>query len=355
MNALSSGLSHAVPYPALTFLGDIMPGRFMLPLIERLSMAEILSSLSPVIHDRAVVANLECPLFDGNCSRDSKIRFQAPTGTASQIRRVGFTGLSIANNHIFDCGAEGAASTRQALEANGLFCIGAGRNIDEAQRPAILDCGGTTVGIAAFSYTPAASENTAGVAPMYGDAVERVITALRPQVDFLVAQFHSGVELLRYPLPRDRTLYRRAVDLGANLVIGSHAHCVQVMEHRHGTPIYYSLGDCLFDHHRPEVWQGFWKQGTHPFRYSLDAKPDLPRTSLAVTVDFSGSGPVIAHRPVRLGDDGIPFLPDEAAQTQWLESYESLCANWQTSDAIREQTQAIEDDILESLKRRRLA
>ncbi len=111
---------------------------------------------------------------------------------------------------------------------------------------------------------------------------ERALSSLRaldPTVDFLVLYAHWGVEYENVPTPAQTVLAREFVDAGADLVVGSHPHVVQAHEVYNGAPIYYSLGNLVFD----QYWD------------------DSVRCGAVLSVDVSKEA-VISHEliPVRL-------------------------------------------------------
>ena len=190
------------------------------------------------------------------------------------------------------------------------------------------------------------------MASLYDTTVDEAITRVRPAVDFLVAMPHAGIELFQYPLPREQRIYRRMIDLGVDLVTGSHPHCVQAAEVYAGRRIYYGIGDCLFDHHEDEVWRRFWSARSHPRRYGLLATRDLPRFSLMVIVDFTGQSATVTHIPLKL--DPAPRRLTSHERPAWEATFAGLAMNLQSDDGILQQRCAIEEDLFASLKERGL-
>jgi poly-gamma-glutamate synthesis protein (capsule biosynthesis protein) len=161
------------------------------------------------------------------------------------------TGLdvaSVATNHIMDWGETGLLETLEALREEGVATVGAGRNLDEALEPAVLERSGLRVGFAAF--TPAqrwtAAANRAGAAPLTSDAVRESLGRL-PAVDVRVVSLHWGIELARYPTPDDRALARSIADMGVDLILGHHPHTLQGVERLGGAWVAYSMGNFVFD------------------------------------------------------------------------------------------------------------
>ena len=334
-------------------LGDLMLGRHVTALIERQGVAALLSDVRAAAGGRPLVANLESALCDQSPAiADGVTRFAAPTTLAWDLRAQGVAAVSLANNHVLDYGDEGLRATINALDHAGIAHTGAGRSRLEAIAPVILEIGDLRVGILGFSYIQAATDNQSGVASLYDTTVDEAISRVRPAVDFLVAMPHAGIELFQYPLPRDQRIYRRMVDLGVDLVIGSHPHCVQAAEVYAGRWIYYGIGDCLFDNHEDEVWHRFWSARGHPRRYNLSAPRDLPRFSLMVIVDFTDRSATVTPIPLKLDPAPRRLTSDE--RPAWEAAFAGLATSLQSDDAVLRQRCAIEEDLFASLKERGL-
>ena len=77
--------------------------------------------------------------------------------------------------------------------------------------------------------------------------VNHVIIEAKKEVDYLFILPHDGIEYIDIPLPETIARYRDFIDYGADAVIGSHPHCPQGWEEYKGKPIFYSLGNFLFN------------------------------------------------------------------------------------------------------------
>ncbi|MCX7283340.1 MAG: CapA family protein [Novosphingobium sp.] len=194
----------------------------------------------------------------------------APPENVGAIAGAGFHMLSLAGNHIADCGAEGIADTLALLEAAGLKGTGAGLTLSEARAPAIVERGGRTFGLLSYNCVGPelswASESRAGCAylrvetpdgsPIAPAADLRRVTdeamatlradiaALRQQADFVMVALHKGIVHTPARLaPYERAISHAAIDAGADVVIGHHAHIVRGIEFHRGKPIFHGLGN----------------------------------------------------------------------------------------------------------------
>jgi poly-gamma-glutamate synthesis protein (capsule biosynthesis protein) len=102
-----------------------------------------------------------------------------------------------------------------------------------------------------------ATENTAGIAVLNPENLRAAIAAARQVSDVVIAMPHWGPE--DSPLPNwiQRDLARVAVEAGADLVVGNHTHVVQATGEIGGVPIFYGLGNFIFD----QTWSVETTQG----------------------------------------------------------------------------------------------
>lgn len=156
--------------------------------------------------------------------------------------------VGLANNHAKDYGEDILLHTMEMLTDSGYTCIGAGKNIREAYRPAKVTKNGTSVAIIAVCENEfgIASETVAGTA---GYSLGRVTKAIRLAVEEgckPIIYFHGGNETNPFPSPGKVELYHHFIDLGAEAVIAMHTHCPQGYEYYNGKPIVYSMGNFFF-------------------------------------------------------------------------------------------------------------
>ena len=167
------------------------------------------------------------------------------------VAGAGFDWVSMANNHIGDAGRAGIVETMTNLDRYGIRHGGAGRNTVEAHRATLMKTGGITVGILGYDTIAAyysSGPSTPGSARMTAKALKAdVAAARRAGADVVVVFPHWGIEYHAVPSSAQRTLARAAIDAGADLVIGNHPHWAQGMEVYKGRPIWYALGNLVFD------------------------------------------------------------------------------------------------------------
>lgn len=197
------------------------------------------------------IVNFEVPLKpDVNLPPQDRERFFQNDDAPDFLRELGFNLFSMANNHVFDWGDEGFLKTKSSL---GDAAFGAG-TYDEAYRLKVLEVEGLKIGFIALSFAAykgvfddVTRRDGLGCAYINDLRVNHDIIEAKKQVDFLFVLPHDGIEYIDVPTPETIARYRDFIDYGADGVIGTHPHCPQGWEEYKGKPIFYSLGNFLFN------------------------------------------------------------------------------------------------------------
>jgi poly-gamma-glutamate synthesis protein (capsule biosynthesis protein) len=223
------------------------------------------------------IGNLEGAFFDSGVELHFKRGWFHCEPEMLRLVEGHFDAFGCANNVTFGDAIE---TSNAHLDRAGILHTGAGATLTEARRPAIVEHGGTRVGVLAFTsvFWPdghAATDSRPGVATIRvatayephwrvhempgGPAVVRTIPdpdelaaaleairRLREDVDVVVVYFHWGVSLSHEVAEYQRHVGRAAVDEGADVVVGSHPHVIQGAELWRDRPIFYSLGNFVF-------------------------------------------------------------------------------------------------------------
>ncbi|RKH01690.1 CapA family protein, partial [Corallococcus sp. CA053C] len=254
------------------------------------------------------VVNLECPYTDSEEKLPKNFNFRARPELVNVLTAGGVGVVSLANNHMMDYGAQGLLDTLTTLEAARIPFFGAGRNLAEARRPAIVTAGGLRIAFLGYFFLGTrnieppqvyATETTPGVAGHFSDVeeMERMlredITAAKAQADLVLPFFHWGIEGNTTPEPYQVRLAHAAIDAGAAGVLGSHPHVLQSMELYRGAPVLYSLGNFVFGGNwnprdkRSVLWRarfstaGYLSSDVLPLR--TDRYPEFPVQPVPVT------------------------------------------------------------------------
>ncbi len=197
------------------------------------------------------VANFENPAPDAFHYHTQGTVFSADPKLIAGLRDAGIDVVSIGNNHIGDAGAKGILDTIKNLRHYGIRTTGAGANLAAARRPALVTVDGVKVAILGYDTIAkyyAAGPSKAGSAQLSLAGVKVDIARARAAGANLVIVYpHWGTEYSPRPFAAQQALARSIVDAGADMVIGNHAHWVGAMEIYKGRPIWYALGNFVFD------------------------------------------------------------------------------------------------------------
>jgi len=197
------------------------------------------------------MANFENPAPDRFTWHKAKTVFTADPTLIDGLVKAGIDYVGIANNHIGDAGNNGILQTIANLKKRGLKYSGAGKDLAAAQRPAILDANGTKVAILAYdAIAPGyhAARGEPGSSKLTIKAVQAGVKAARKAGAKVVIVFpHWGTEYRYSPFQNQQRLARQIIDAGADMIIGNHAHYAAAVEVYKGKPIWYALGNFVFD------------------------------------------------------------------------------------------------------------
>jgi len=194
------------------------------------------------------LANLECTLPGDGGTVATEPAVVTSIEWIDAVAAAGFDVLCLANNHMFDCLEGGFRRVREALEARGVACFGAGLTLAEARRPAVVERGGVRVALLGGADRRSGTRKFAsadgwGVAPLETEDVCRQIRAAREQADHVIVCPHWGEERFLIPAPEQAAQARAWIEAGASAILGHHPHVLQGMQRHAGKPIVYSLGN----------------------------------------------------------------------------------------------------------------
>jgi len=272
----------------------------------------------------------------------------------SALKRAGFAAVTLAGNHMADQGAEGIEDTIAGLERVGVAHCGAGPSLAQAQRPAVLERCGRRVGVLSFNcvgpQSSWAGPDRAGVAfvrvasadgepitpsaalacidPISLANMRAIVEHARSQLDLLIVAFHKGmVHRPAVLAPYERPLSQAAIDAGADVVVGHHAHIIKGIELYRGNPIFHGLGNgCVITralspaqrHPQREAWA---RRRRELFNFEPDPAYELapfhPEAvhGMMARVTQQGNGTLdVGFVPVHIEAPGRPVLasPEQA-------------------------------------------
>ncbi len=258
--ALTATTLRASDTLTVTFAGDVLLDRGVRRYIESNNGdADCLFSRSVdsvFALSQLIVANLECPATKIEMPVFKKFIFRGEPEWLEPLARHGITHLNLANNHSIDQGRAGLIDTRDNIVKAGMTPVGAGQNMQEAVQPVLLASQPRNVYLLAslrmtlenMAYLP----SKPCVSQESFDALVARVARLRAQDPgcCIVVSLHWGAEHMLKPAVQQLSQAHRLIDAGADCLICHHTHTLQTVEHYAGKPIYYSIGNFIFDQTR---------------------------------------------------------------------------------------------------------
>lgn len=190
--------------------------------------------------------NLESPLTSSCELTDTGMRLCGHVNNVASLLFAGVDIASLSNNHALDYGLVGLNETKEVLLNNDIQVSGVGGVV-------IKKVGSHNIAFVSFNDV----NNLPGVDSATDNILKERIHEASALADFVIATFHWGREYEGNPTSRQISLAHQAVSLGANLVVGAHPHWIHTKEVFQGVPIYYSLGNTIFD----QEWSEATKTG----------------------------------------------------------------------------------------------
>lgn len=260
------------------------------------------------------------------------------------LTAAGFDIVSFAGNNNLDYGLDAFYDTIELCRSSGIQVVGGGRDLAEASAPAVLPANGQTVAFVNFCSILrdgyAATKDRGGISPLHVstfyeplenvyeqpgtpsrtvtvvdehdlDRVTAAIASSREQADIVVACFHWGVHFTHDLAMYQPDVAYAAVDAGADVVLGTHPHCLQAVDVYDGKPIFYSLGNFAFEQ------DSVARHGVGEYLsfYGLPVDDKLPqhphprhcRLTVVTTITFEGRSVAEARlTPAYFNDDAQP-------------------------------------------------
>jgi poly-gamma-glutamate capsule biosynthesis protein CapA/YwtB (metallophosphatase superfamily) len=263
----------------LMFTGDINLGRCVASasiraadythpfkyVAERLSMADItVGSLDGTLSDASPVQ--ACP---------GSMNLIGPENMVQGLQFAGFDVITIATNHVKDCGEEGFFcdnrsffDTIHTLSQAGIQPVGGGATLSEARKPLVIEKQGVRFAFLAINQINTrvwATEDKPGVAPLSAETIEQVqadIVAAKSIADVVIVLPQWGTGYSAQPDPTQREWAREMINAGATLVVGNHPHIIQPMESFSNGTAFYALGNFVFDQRQNFRREGIVVQAT---------------------------------------------------------------------------------------------
>src|SRR5215218_3655285 len=244
--------------------GDVMLGRGVNEELRAASPERLWGDVLPLMSSADLrIVNLECALTDHErqWSRTPKVfHFRADPSAIEVLRVARIDGCSLANNHTLDFEEQGLLDSLKHLEAAEIRYAGAGRDREEAARPALLGPSGA-IRVALLAFTdneppfaagaerPGTNYLPVSLEPEVLDEAQAAIESAREAgAEAIVFSNHWGPNMVRRPSALFRRFARAIIDRGADIYYGHSAHVFQGVEIYRGKPILYDTGDFIDDY-----------------------------------------------------------------------------------------------------------
>lgn len=305
--------------------------------VDRLDPASAFANVLPVLKEADLrFGGLEASMSEKGSAATGKIVMRHPPEMVSAYVAGGFDVVAFSSNHCMDYGVEPFVETMDLLTKNGIEFSGAGRNLDEARTPAIVERGGVRFGFLSYVLNLplgwGAHATKPGVAPIREDplfgppyvdeeeleAMQADVVKTRSLADIVVTAFHWGSSQSRTLTLSQKAAAHAAIDAGADIVIGHHPHIIQGIEIYRGKPIFYALGNFVLDHDHPMF------------------RPTVRESLLVKCLVEGGKIARVSFLPVLIDADGSPRILGEADAkgAEILDSVRALSAKLDTRIAI---------------------
>ena len=173
--------------------------------------------------------------------------FAARESDVELLKSAGFRALTTENNHAGDLGSTGRKQTRQAFQHAGLLAV------DFENSPQFIELAKFEIALVAITTIPAADGR---VQEVPSEVVLEKLRLARLRANIVVVSIHWGNELVPWPSSTQRKQAAWLVEHGADLVLGHHPHVLQRPECIAGSPVFFSLGNHVFDQANPRTKEG---------------------------------------------------------------------------------------------------
>ncbi|MFH1668064.1 MAG: AmmeMemoRadiSam system protein B [Candidatus Komeilibacteria bacterium] len=227
------------------FFGDIMLDRHVKTLLDQKGLPYLLDTIAGEENRFFRGMDLVSANLEGAITKNGD--HYPPVATndfAFSLERVkdlldyNFNFFTIANNHLSDQGFQGIEETRANLDKLDIDYVGC----VDAQ---VSDCSTTVVEIDGYQI------GVVGLSMVYHDFeiadIAQQVIKLKEETDFIIANIHWGVEYTHYFNDHQQDIAHQLIDSGVDIIIGHHPHVVQGREIYNNKPIFYSLGNFIFD------------------------------------------------------------------------------------------------------------
>ena len=234
----------------ILFVGDILLSRNVKEEIQ-IKKTFPWKNMESLFHSAdLVVGNLEGAV--GEFSDAINPNFGSPifnidSSDITLLKKAGFNAITLENNHSSDLGNIGKAKTIETLKANKIT-----PNYFE-NSPQFFTFKEVVISLVSLNFVIGRDSLKNEIQCIEIDQKMRLARSLS---NIVIVSVHWGSELLEWPNKQQREIANQLINQGADIIIGSHPHVVQQPELIQGKPVFFSLGNHLFDQKYPQSKEG---------------------------------------------------------------------------------------------------
>lgn len=260
----------------ILFVGDIMLDRGVRRVMEKHGMKYPFKKIERLLGGSDIlIGNLEGPITDyqSKSISSNSLTFTFSPLVVPTLKKMGFSAVSLANNHTLNFGKEGFSQTKKYLIKEGIQFFGDPKN--KKNISVVITVRNMKIGLVGFH----------GLVKGGQEAIMSEIKKIKNSADIIVVYPHWGSEYQVLFSKNQQKDAHAFIDAGADFIIGSHPHVIQPMELYRGKPIFYSLGNFIFD-------QTFSQETQRGLALGVTVKKDsfvvtfMPLQSTALQVDI---------------------------------------------------------------------
>jgi hypothetical protein len=337
---LSACASDTPEVYTVCFTGDVLLDRGVAKIIKQKGDAYIAESMSDIfsVFDYKFV-NLECPITTRLNALPKLYSFRAEPEFGMLLQQCGVTHASLANNHANDQQELGLNDTYRFLKSIGVKPTGYGNDTIAACAP--VEIADRKIAVFSFVDLPLSDAETVQLCRYERSGLVAKIWEYKNNhpTTKIICYVHWGIEYSRYPSIDQLNVAKLIIDAGADAVVGHHPHVIQKIQFYKNKPIFFSLGNFVFDQMMPMAKRalvaGFSLAGdslqtfaipvlldnTRPLRLQSDSQKDAiaDLRQLSHNVEFRKTDLAWSVHETRLNDVSVESVADTKHEFRSIE------------------------------------
>ncbi len=261
-------------YESIVFVGDIMLARKVEYLMNEKGNDYPFAGfeINKLRSHPAIFGNFEASVPDTHeYTPAGSFTFSVKEISAQVLSNVGFTHLSLGNNHSFDYGVDGYINTIETLSSSGINVFGNEKSI-EAESITYLRVNDKKIAVIGVNLLMRPNDSE----------LKKLITHAAKRSDIQIAYVHWGEEYDLHHSTEQEKQAKVMIEAGVDLVVGHHPHVTQDIGVVDGVPVFYSLGNYIFDQYfSKDVQEGLVLALNYDNGFLIDIIPVSSQTTLS--------------------------------------------------------------------------